>query len=236
MSKRFRDRAEAGQQLAQKLLAYAETSPANGLQSVLSRAEPEGNSSSRAAATAIVLALPRGGVPVAAPIAKALQLPLDVCLVRKLGVPGNPELAMGAIDLYGGRYLNERIVAELSISPASIDRVAERESIELRRRERVYRGNRPPLDLSDRIVILVDDGLATGATMRSAIQSIQPQHPAKIIVAVPVSSSELVAEMTALVDLFICEIVPKSLYAIGAWYEKFPQTTDAEVCAALEDA
>ena len=212
MSKRFRDRAEAGQQLAQKLRADPRISPG------------------------IVLALPRGGVPVAAPIAATLQLPLDVCLVRKLGVPGNPELAMGAIDLHGNRYLNERIVAELGISPASIERVAELESIELQRRERVYRGNHPPVDLSDRTVILVDDGLATGATMRSAIRSIQPQHPARIIVAVPVSASDLVAEMTTLVDLFVCAIVPKSLYVIGAWYEKFPQTTDAEVCALLAES
>jgi putative phosphoribosyl transferase len=209
MSKRFRDRAEAGEQLAQKLLAYAGTSQA------------------------IVLALPRGGVPVAAPIAATLQLPLDLCLVRKLGVPGNPELAMGAIDLHGRRYLNNQIIAEFRISPASIDRVAELESIELARREQVYRGNRPPLDLTDRLVILVDDGLATGATMRSAIQSIQPQHPTQIIVAVPVSSTVLVEEITAVVDSCVCLIVPKPLYSIGSWYDNFPQTSDAEVCAIL---
>ncbi len=209
MSKRFRDRAEAGEQLAQRLLAYA------------------------GAPQAIVLALPRGGVPVAAPIAAKLQLPLDLCLVRKLGIPDNPELAMGAIDLQGRRYLNERIIAELNISPASIDRVAAVEAIELTRRERVYRGNRPPLNLADRTVIVVDDGLATGATMRSAIQSIQPQQPAQIIVAVPISAAALVEELTAIVDSFVCLIVPKPLYSIGSWYDEFPQTSDAEVCAIL---
>jgi putative phosphoribosyl transferase len=210
MSKRFRDRAEAGGQLAQRLLAYA------GI--------PQ----------AIVLALPRGGVPVAAPIAATLKLHLDLCLVRKLGVPDNPELAMGAIDLQGRRYLNERIISELNISPASIDRVAAIEAIELARRERVYRGNRPPLDLADRTVLVVDDGLATGATMRAAIQSIQPQQPAQIIVTVPISAAALVEELTALVDSFVCLIVPKPLYSIGSWYDDFPQTSDAEVCAILD--
>ena len=210
MIKRFRDRAEAGQQLAQKLLAYTGTQQA------------------------LVLALPRGGVPVAAPIAATLQLPLDLCLVRKLGVPGNPELAMGAIDLQGRRYLNEEIIAKLNISPASIDRVAAAEASELTRRERAYRGNRPPLDLTARTIILVDDGLATGATMRSAIQSIQPQQPAQIIVAVPIGTTALVDELTAIVNLVVCLIIPKPLYSIGSWYENFPQTTDTEVCEILE--
>ena len=210
MKQRFRDRLQAGRELAQRLLAYVGRSQA------------------------IVLALPRGGVPVAAPIAQTLQLPLDLCLVRKLGVPDNPELAMGAIDLQGRRYLNERIIAELDISLAEIDRVAQMESIELQRRDRVYRGNRPQLDLHDTIVILVDDGLATGATMRSAIGSIQLQQPAQTIVAVPVAASNLIEEITALVDLFVCAVVPKSLDAIGAWYERFPQISDAEVCAILD--
>jgi putative phosphoribosyl transferase len=210
MNKRFRDRAEAGQQLAQRLIAYARI--------------PQ----------AVVLALPRGGVPVAAPIAVTLQLPLDLCLVRKLGVPGNPELAMGAIDLQGRRYLNERIIAELNISSASIDRVAESEAIELTRRERIYRGNRPPLDLTDRTVILVDDGLATGATMRSAIQSIQPQQPAQIIVAVPIATTALVDELTEIVDSVVCLIVTNPLYSIGSWYDNFSQISDAEVCAILD--
>jgi putative phosphoribosyl transferase len=209
MSKRFRDRTEAGQQLAQQLLSYAH--------------QPQ----------AIVLALPRGGVPVAAPIAKTLQIPLDICLVHKLGVPSQPEVAMGAIDLYGKRYLNEQIISSLKIPPAQIDRVAEMELLELQRRDRVYRNNLPPLDLHDRIVILVDDGLATGATMRSAIQAIAPQQPAQIIVAVPVAGRSAVDELLAIVNLFVCLIVPEPFYAIGAWYENFSQTTDAEVCSLL---
>jgi putative phosphoribosyl transferase len=210
MSKRFRDRAEAGEQLAQRLLIYA------------------GNPQ------AIVLALPRGGVPVAAPIATTLQLPLDLCIVRKLGVPGNPELAMGAIDSQGRRYLNTEIIAKFNISPANIDRVAELEAIELARRAGVYRGNRPPLDLTNRTVIVVDDGLATGATMRSAIRSIQPQQPAQILVAVPIGTTAIVEELTAIVDVVICLIMPKPLHSIGSWYENFPQTTDAEVCTILD--
>ena len=212
MIKKFRDRAEAGQQLAQQLLSYA--------------GKPQ----------AIVLALPRGGVPVAAPIANTLQIPLDLCLVHKLGVPSQPEVAMGAIDLQGKRYLNERIITSLNISAAQIERVAELELLELQRRDRVYRGNRPPLDLHDRIVILVDDGLATGATMRSAIKAIQPQKPAQIIVAVPVAFDRTVAEMLDLVDLFVCLIVPKSFYAIGYWYDNFDQTTDTEVGDLLSRA
>jgi putative phosphoribosyl transferase len=210
MNKRFRDRTEAGRQLAPQLLSYAR--------------QPQ----------AIVLALPRGGVPVAEPIAKLLELPLDICLVHKLGVPKDPEVAMGAIDLQGRRYLNERIISAFSIAPASIDRVAELELIELQRRDRLYRNNRPPLDLHDRIVILVDDGLATGATMRSAIYAIQLQQPAQIIVAVPIAFSGAVDELLEIVDLFVCLIVPKPFYAIGSWYENFTQVTDAEVCTLLD--
>ncbi len=209
MYKKLRDRAEAGQQLAQELLAYAKH-PA-----------------------AIVLGLPRGGVPVAYPIAKTLQLPLDLCLVHKLGVPGDPEVAMGAIDLQGHRWLNERIVTELQIAPAKIDRVAESELAELHRRDRLYRGERPPVNVVDRIVILVDDGLATGATMRSAIASIQPQQPAKIIVAVPVAFSRAVDDLIDEIDLLVCLTMPKSMQSIGAWYEDFSQTSDAEVCELL---
>ncbi len=209
MNRRFRDRAEVGQQLAQKLLAYA-NHPA-----------------------AIVLALPRGGVPVAYPIAKTLQLPLDICLVHKLGVPGDPEVAMGAIDLQGNRWLNERIVTELQIAPDRIDRVAESELAELHRRDWLYRGDRPPVTLADRIVILVDDGLATGATMRAAIDSVRPPQPAKIIVAVPVAFSRAVDELIDSIDLFVCLTMPKSMQSIGAWYEDFSQTSDAEVCELL---
>jgi putative phosphoribosyl transferase len=209
MNRRFQDRAEAGQQLAQELLAYAKH-PA-----------------------AIVLALPRGGVSIAYPIAKTLQLPLDLCLVHKLGVPGDPEVAMGAIDLQGNRWLNERIITELQIAPDRIDRVAQRELAELHRRDWLYRGDRPPVALADRIAILVDDGLATGATMRSEIASIQPQQPAKIIVAVPVAFSHAAADLLDTIDLLVCLTMPKSMHSIGAWYEDFSQTSDAEVCELL---
>jgi putative phosphoribosyl transferase len=210
MNRRFRDRVEAGQLLATELIAYDR--------------HPR----------AIVLGLPRGGVPVAYPIAKTLQLPLDICLVHKLGVPGDPEVAMGAIDLHGNRWLNERIINTLNISSARIDRVAEIELLELQRREREYRGERPPLNVAARIVILVDDGLATGATMRSAINLIQAQQPAKIIVAVPVAFSPVIDELLNTVDLFVCLMMPKSLHSIGAWYEDFSQTTDAEVSKLLD--
>ncbi len=209
MNRRFRDRAEAGQRLAQELSAYDRHTQA------------------------IVMGLPRGGVPVAYPIAKKLQLPLDICLVHKLGVPGEPEVAMGAIDLYGNRWLNQRIITALQISSASIDRVAEVELRELQRRNHLYRGNRPPVNLAERIVILVDDGLATGATMRSAIELIQPQQPAKIIVAVPVAFSGGIDELLDRIDLFVCLMMPKPFQAIGSWYEDFSQTTDGEVCNLL---
>jgi putative phosphoribosyl transferase len=212
MNRRFRDRAEAGQQLAQELLAYDR--------------HPQ----------AILMALPRGGVPVAYPIAKQLQLPLDLCLVHKLGVPSDPEVAMGAIDLDGRRWLNQQIITTLKISPASIDLIAEVELRELQRRNQIYRGNRPPVNLFERIVILVDDGLATGATMKSAIDLIQPQHPAKIIVAVPVAFSGGVDRLLDSIDLFVCLMMPKSFQSIGSWYEKFDQTTDAEVCDLLVDS
>jgi putative phosphoribosyl transferase len=211
MNKRFRDRAEAGQLLAQQLSSYTH--------------HPR----------AIVLGLPRGGVPVADPIAKTLQIPLDICLVHKLGVPGDPEVAMGAIDLQGNRYLNQPLVSALAISPASIDGVAAIELQELQRRNLAYRGDRPVLDLHDRIVILVDDGLATGATMRSAIATIRPHQPAGIVIAVPVAARSTVDELGALVDRVVCLLMPQPFYAIGSWYENFDQTTDAQVCDALSE-
>jgi putative phosphoribosyl transferase len=209
MNKRFRDRAEARQQLAQQLLSYDR--------------HPQ----------AIVLALPRGGVPVAYPIAQTLQIPLDICLVHKLGVPGNVELAMGSIDLQGRRYLNERIVADLQISAAKIDRVAEIELRELQRRDRLYRGDRSVVDLQARIVILVDDGLATGATMKAAIQVVGLQHPAQIVVAVPVAFGVVADELRTSVDLLVCLVMPEPFYAISSWYDNFAQTTDAQVVALL---
>lgn len=211
MNNKFRDRADAGRQLAPKLARYAASEC------------PE----------AVVLGLPRGGVLVAAPIAETLQVPLDLCLVHKLGVPGNAEFAMGSIDLQGRRYLNERTIAELRISPAQIDRIAESELRELQRRDRVYRGDRPPLDLCDRVAILVDDGLATGATMKAAIAVVRSQNPAQIVVAVPVAFGGTVEELHPTVDLVVCLMVPTPFEAIGSWYENFAQTTDEEVCDAL---
>jgi putative phosphoribosyl transferase len=208
INNRFRDRADAGVQLAKKLTSYAH--------------QPQ----------AIVLGLPRGGIPVASPISQTLQLALDICLVHKLGVPGNPEVAMGAIDLQGRRYLNQRIITELRISTASIDRVAALELVELQRRDRVYRGDRPALDLRDRTVIIVDDGLATGSTMKSAIGLVKLQQPAEIVVAVPVAFPGVVDDFDD-IDHFVCLITPDPFYAIGSWYENFAQVTDAEVCAAL---
>jgi putative phosphoribosyl transferase len=210
MNRRFRDRAEAGRKLSEQLLTYA--------------LNPQ----------AIVLGLPRGGVPVAYPIAQTLQLPLDICLVHKLGVPGDPEVAMGAIDLQGRRYLNDRIVSALRISAASIDRVAEIELRELQRRDQVYRGDRPEVDLRERIVIVVDDGLATGATMTAAIQVIKQQQPAQIVVAVPVAFRDVVDRLTELVDLFVCLMMPAPFSAIGSWYDNFDQTTDAQICTLLD--
>lgn len=209
MDKRFRDRTEAGEMLSQQLLSFV--------------CHPR----------AIILGLPRGGVPVADPIARRLKLPLEICLVHKLGVPGDPEVAMGAIDLQGRRYLNNRMIAALQISAAGIDRVAAIELQELQRRNRVYRGVQPPLDLDDRVVIIVDDGLATGSTMKAAIEVIKLQQPAEIIVAVPVAFRGVVDELRELVDLFVCLIMPVPFKAISAWYENFDQITDDLVCELL---
>ncbi|WP_310488419.1 phosphoribosyltransferase [Chamaesiphon sp. VAR_69_metabat_338] len=211
MNKKFRDRTDAGRQLALKLASYA---AAECPQSIL-------------------LGLPRGGVLVAAPIAQILQVPLDLCLVHKLGVPGNAEFAMGSIDLQGRRYLHEHTIADLRISPAQIDRVAEIELQELQRRDRAYRGDRPPLDVRDRVVILVDDGLATGATMKAAIAVVRSQNPAQIVVAVPVAFPDTIDELRPTVDAIVCLMLPTPFDAIGSWYENFAQTTDEEVCAAL---
>jgi putative phosphoribosyl transferase len=209
MQKRFRDRADAGRQLAQQLATYAH--------------HPQ----------AIALGLPRGGVPVAYEISQILQIPLDICLVHKLGVPRDSEVAMGAIDLHGNRYLNQRIIQLLGISTPSIDRVAHSELQELQRRDRVYRGERPPVNLQDRIAIVVDDGLATGATMKAAIHAIERQQPAQIVVAIPIACGSAIEEIRTLVNLVVCLIVPEPFYAIGSWYENFSQTTDDGVCAAL---
>ena len=177
----------------------------------------------------IVLALPRGGVPVADEVARALGAPLDVFVVRKLGVPGSEELAMGAVATGGVRVLNDQLVNRLGIPDHLIDAVAVREGQELARRERLYRGGRPLLDVRDRTVILVDDGLATGATMHAAIAALRQLHPARIVVAVPTASPETCEEMRAEVDDVICAITPEPFQAVGRWYQDFAQTTDEEV-------
>lgn len=206
----FRDRTEAGQKLAQKLTVYANR------QDVL------------------VLGLPRGGVPVAFEVAKALNAPLDVFLVRKLGVPGQEEFAMGAIASGGVRILNQEVIERLHISQEAIARTAAQEQRELERRESAYRGNRPPLDLKDRTIILVDDGLATGATMHAAAIAIRQQQPKQIIAAVPVSAPEVCDEVRVEVDEIICAETPRPFVAVGLWYQKFSQTTDDQVQNLLQ--
>jgi erythromycin esterase-like protein/predicted phosphoribosyltransferase len=202
---RFRNRNEAGRLLAEKLTAYAN--------------RPD----------VLVLALPRGGVPVAYEVARALGAPLDVFVVRKLGVPGYEELAMGAVATGGVRVLNDQIVQRLGIPQYIIDAVAAREQQELARRERLYRGGRPPPDVRDRTVILVDDGLATGATMRAAVMALRQLQPARIVVAVPTASPETCEELKAEADAVVCAITPEPFLAVGHWYEDFSQTTDEEV-------
>jgi len=181
----------------------------------------------------IVLALPRGGVPVAAEVARALDAPLDVMLVRKLGLPAHPELAMGAIASGGVRVINEDVVRRLGVGPAAIKAVAEAEGRELARRERVYRGERPWPDLKGRCVILVDDGLATGATMHAAIDAVRAQQPGCIVVAVPVAPPDTVRALEPLVDEVVCPLQPESFMAIGQWYRDFTQTSDDEVLSLL---
>lgn len=182
----------------------------------------------------IVLALPRGGVPVAFEVAKALNAPLDVFLVRKLGVPDQEELAMGAIAMGDVRVLNREIVKGLHLSEAAIEMVAMKERHELERREQRYRDDRPEPVVRDRTVILVDDGLATGATMRVAVKALQQQHPAKIVIAVPIAAPEICQALRVEVDTVICAETPQPLRGVGLWYDDFSQTTDEEVCDLLQ--
>lgn len=182
----------------------------------------------------VVLALPRGGVPVAFEVARALQAPLDVFIVRKLGLPAHPEYAIGAIASGGVRVLNDDLVDWLSISAATIDAVAEREQAELQRRERLFRGDRPLIDVRDTTVLLIDDGLATGSTMKAAVQALRVEGPKSIIVAVPVGSPETCAEMRAIADDVICARSPSQFSAVGQWYVDFTQTSDAEVRNLLD--
>jgi predicted phosphoribosyltransferase len=184
----------------------------------------------------VVLALPRGGVPVAAEIARSLPAPLDVLLVRKLGVPGHRELAMGAIASGGVRVLNDEVVGWYGIPPSTIDDVATLERAELERREREYRGGRPPLDVSGRTVLLVDDGLATGSTMKAAVQAVRARGPARVVVAVPVGAPETCRELAGTADDVVCVRTPEPFSAVGLWYRDFSQTTDDEVRALLDES
>ena len=201
----FRDRREAGRLLASKLSAYAN--------------RPD----------VLVLALPRGGVPVAYEVARALGAPLDVFVVRKLGVPGHEELAMGAVATGGVRVLNHQLVSQLGIPDHLIDAVAAHEQRELVRRERLYRGGRPPPDVRNRTVILVDDGLATGSSMQAAIEALRQLQPAQIVVAVPTAPPETCEEIRAKADDVVCAVTPEPFHAGGLWYQDFAQTTDEEV-------
>jgi putative phosphoribosyl transferase len=209
---KFVDRTEAGQILATKLKAYAKRTDT------------------------IVLGLPRGGIPVAFEVARALHLPLDICLVRKLGVPGHKELAMGAIASDGVRVLNYDVISQLGISSKTIDEVAAKELRELQRRDRLYRGDRPSPNLKDSTVILVDDGIATGASIRAAIAVIQEEQPQSIIVAIPVAPSSTCDELRDEVDKVICLMTPEPFYSVGLWYDYFTQTTDEEVHKLLTES
>lgn len=177
----------------------------------------------------VVLALPRGGVPVAHEVAYGLGAPLDVFLVRKLGLPAHRELAMGAIASGGVRVLNEEVVNWFSISPEIIDDVARQEQVELERRERAYRDGRPPLDLRDRIVLLIDDGLATGSTMKAAVQAVRAHRPSRVVVAVPVGAPATCREFAEVADEIVCSRRPEYFSAVGQWYRDFSETTDDEV-------
>src|SRR5437773_4142064 len=209
---RFKNRTEAGRLLAAKLLCHSST-PA-----------------------LLVLALPRGGVPVAYEVASALRAPLDIFLVRKLGVPGHEEYAMGALATGGVRILNPDAVQHLGISEDVIEKVVAKEKAELERREREYRGSRPVPELRGRTVMIVDDGLATGSSMRAAVAALRQKQPARIIVAVPVGAPDTCADLHREADEAVCARQPEPFYAVGAWYQDFSQTTDEEVRALLAEA
>jgi putative phosphoribosyl transferase len=212
MAARFRDRYHAGRRLAAALAPYA------GRPNLL------------------VLALPRGGVPVGYEVARALHAPLDIMLVRKLGVPGHEELAMGAIASGGVRVLSDEIIRMLGITDRVIATVAANEESELARRERAYRDNRPPPDVRGKTVILVDDGLATGSTMRAAAAALQTQHPERLVIAVPVAPQETCQSLLHDADDVVCATVPEPFFSVGNWYEDFSQTTDEEVRELLARA
>ncbi len=209
MNRPFVDRADAGRVLANDLSAYANRKDV------------------------VVLALPRGGVPVAYEVARALNAPLDVFLVRKLGAPGQEELAMGAIASGDVVVINDDVVTALKIPREAIAAAVDHESQELARREAIYRGNRRPLSVEDKTVILIDDGLATGSTMRAAVAALRNKNPARIIVAVPIGAASTCAELRSIADDCICAIAPEHFRAVGLWYDDFAQTDDAEVCDLL---
>jgi predicted phosphoribosyltransferase len=208
----FEDRADAGRALATALLHYRE--------------QPD----------AIVLGLPRGGVPVAFQVAQRLALPLDVFIVRKLGYPGHEEYAMGAIASGGVRVLNPDLAGQVEAEPGMLAQATERELAELGRRERLYRGNRPALDLARKTVILIDDGLATGSSMRAAIQAVRMHAPTRIVVGVPVASPETCRVLSHEVDEIVCATTPEHFSSVGRWYFDFDQTSDSEVQALLDRA
>jgi predicted phosphoribosyltransferase len=209
---RFADRIDAGRRLAERLAAYEESE------------------------NVLVLGLPRGGVPVAAEVAEALGAPLDVFLVRKLGVPGHEELAMGALATGDAIVVNEDVVRNLHISDEAFRDVVRHERLELQRREQAYRRHAPPPTLAGKIVILVDDGLATGATMRVAVEAVRKQGPARVVVAVPVGAPQTVAALARFADEVVCASMPENFQAVGHWYEDFSPTTDDQVIEALERA
>lgn len=208
----FRDRRDAGKKLAQKLSAYASRSDV------------------------VVLALPRGGVPVAYEVAHALNAPLDIFIVRKLGVPGRDELAFGAIASGGIRVLNGDVIRLLSIPEEVINFVAKRELEEMKRRENLYRGERRSPEILNHTVILIDDGLATGASMRAAVAGLRTLQPDRIVVAVPIAAPEACDALRTEVDEIVCAVTPEPFYGVGRWYEDFSQITDEEVRMLLQEA
>ena len=208
----FRDRRDAGRKLAQKLSAYANRSDV------------------------VVLALPRGGVPVAYEVALVLNAPLDIFTVRKLGLPGHEELAMGAIATGGARVINQDIVRTFNIPQGVVEAVAKRELKELERRERAFRGDRVMREIHDKTVILIDDGLATGASMQAAIMGLRAKEPARIVAAVPTAAPETCEAFKQKVDEMVCATTPEPFYGVSRWYEDFSQTTDEEVQTLLEEA
>jgi len=210
IDEQFRDRYEAGQVLAQRLASY------------------------KGRSDVIVLALPRGGVPVAYAVAAELDAPLDVFLVRKLGTPGHRELAMGAIASGGIRVLNDEVIRWYSIPSSEIERVVREEERELARGENEYRQGRPPADIAHRVVILIDDGLATGSTMRAAVEAVRRKSPSRVVVAVPVGAQSTCAELRSVADEVVCARTPEPFSAVGQWYSNFQQTEDEEVRRLLQ--